>query len=136
MGFAFAEGMARSATFRALVKAIDESDGVVYIRRGTCGHGVRACLAMSVTKVGPNRMLRLVIDETTRGDNVLVALGHELHHATEVLHEPAITTGFSMFHFYKSFGSWSGDAFETAGAVHAGEAIQRELAVSRRAHRP
>ncbi len=42
------EAPRRSATFRRLVDAIDASDGIVYVERGTCLHGVQACLVMSV----------------------------------------------------------------------------------------
>ena len=132
---AFRDATTRSATFRRLVQTIDRSDGVVYVERGSCGHGVRACLAMSVTQAGPDRVLRLVIDKTKQGDDVLVSFGHELQHAAEVLNESAITTGARMFHFYKSFGTWAGDTFETPEAVHVGEAVRRELAESRRVRR-
>jgi hypothetical protein len=49
------EGQARSATFRRLVEAIDASDGIVYIEDGTCGHGVRACLLLSVAEPAASR---------------------------------------------------------------------------------
>jgi hypothetical protein len=54
------EAPKRSATFRRLIEAIDASDGI--IERGTCLHGVQACLAMSVVVSGPNRILRVVLD--------------------------------------------------------------------------
>ena len=39
-----AETARRSATFRHMVEAIEASDGVVYVVRGRCRRGVRACL--------------------------------------------------------------------------------------------
>jgi hypothetical protein len=56
------EAPKRSATFRRLIEAIDASDGIVYIERGTCLHGIQACLVMSVVVSGPNRILRVVLD--------------------------------------------------------------------------
>jgi hypothetical protein len=50
------EGYERSATFRRLVQTIDRTDGLVYLQRGTCGHGVRACLTLNVIVSGPSRM--------------------------------------------------------------------------------
>jgi hypothetical protein len=33
----------RSRTFRGLVDAINDSDSIVFVNKGRCGHGVRAC---------------------------------------------------------------------------------------------
>ena len=56
---AIAQGVERSATFRGLVDTIDATDGLVFVEEGRCGHtGVRACLLLSVTVAGPNRLLR------------------------------------------------------------------------------
>ena len=40
-----------SATFRALIDAINASDGIVYVEAGECGHDVTACL-VGVTSAG------------------------------------------------------------------------------------
>ena len=52
---AIAEGEARSVTFRSLVRTIEGTDGIVYVERGRCGHGVPACLSLSVVSGGRQR---------------------------------------------------------------------------------
>ena len=51
-----------SATFRALIDAIDASDGIVYVEAGECGHDVTACL-VGVTSAGAYRMLWIKVDK-------------------------------------------------------------------------
>ena len=45
-----------SAALRALIDAIDASDGIVYVEAGECGHDATACL-VGVTGAGAYRML-------------------------------------------------------------------------------
>src|SRR5262245_14718789 len=59
---AIAQGTQRSAAFRTLIEAIDETDGLVYVERGECGSGVRACLRLSVQLSGPYRVLRILVN--------------------------------------------------------------------------
>jgi hypothetical protein len=127
-----AEASRRSATFRELVATIGNTDGIVYVERGRCGFGVRACLAMSVIVAGPSRILRVLIDPQKSDDETIVSLGHEFRHVLEVLAEPSITSNAAMLLHYKRFGTWIGDAiFETRAAEAAGAAVRRELAQSR-----
>ena len=56
-----AHATAQSVTFRQLVQAIGETDGIVYVEHGRCGHGVRACL-LAVTAAGTNRIVRVRVD--------------------------------------------------------------------------
>jgi len=51
------EGATQSKTLRGLVDWINTTDGVVYVAEGLCGHGVRACLLMTMTISGRNRLL-------------------------------------------------------------------------------
>jgi hypothetical protein len=121
------EGIDRSATFRRLVDAIQTTDGVVYVEQGRCGHGVRACLALSITVAGPHRVLRMVVEDLHPEAEAIRAIAHELYHALEILGQPTITTSEAIYLFYKQYGSWRGDAFETDPAVEAGNAVSREL---------
>jgi hypothetical protein len=75
------------------------SDGIVYIERGTCLHGVQACLAMSVVVSGPNRILRVVLDTKRDHEELLASIGHELQHAVGALGDPAITTNRALLFF-------------------------------------
>jgi hypothetical protein len=47
---AIADAAEHSATFRSMVEAIEETDGIVYVREGPCRLGVRACLAESLNE--------------------------------------------------------------------------------------
>jgi hypothetical protein len=121
------EGINRSTTFRRLVDAIQTTDGVVYIEQGRCGHGVRVCLAHSITVAGPHRVLRVVVEDLHREAEAIKAIAHELYHALEILGQPSITTMEAIYFFYKQHGSWRGGAFETDAAVDAGNAVYLEL---------
>ena len=65
--------------------------GLVYVERGGCGHGVRARLDFMVA-AGPNRFLRVTLDDRGTDAQAMASLGHELRHALEVLAEPAVTS--------------------------------------------
>jgi hypothetical protein len=123
-----------SATFQAFLDMIDRSDGLVYIERGRCRHGGAACMALTVKLAGPNRMLRIVIDQR-RADcdlDLMASIGHELWHAIEVLREPSLRSYAHLYHFFSrdgrhteragSFGAW-----ETPAAIKAGFTVLEEL---------
>ena len=86
---AIVEAQSRSSTFRSLVRTIDATDGIVYVERGTCRHGVSACLSLSVVSAGGFRLLRILISHVEDVVSLIATIGHELFHAIEVLSEPA-----------------------------------------------
>jgi hypothetical protein len=117
----------RSATFRVLVDTINASDGIVYVNEGNCGHGVRACLGW-VVAAGPNRILKIQVDTRKTDWDLMGSIGHELHHAVEVLGDPTVTSNAAMYFFYSRTGRRSAlDSFETKAAVQAGEAVRSEV---------
>jgi hypothetical protein len=122
-----AEATARSATFRRLVAVIDDSDGIVYVEQGTCGHGVRACLSHSVVVAGPHRIIRIIL--STRRDRVelLGALGHELQHAVEVLGQPRVRSTSAVLFFYQHEGFLIDGRFETEAALDTEAAVMAEV---------
>jgi hypothetical protein len=121
------EAIDQSATFRRLVQEIQSTDGIVFVVRGQCGHGVRACLVLWMAAAGPNRMLRVVVDSTRRADiETMASLGHELRHALEVLAHSSVRTGGGMFQLYSHRGTVQG-VFETEEAIEAGDAVYVEL---------
>jgi hypothetical protein len=113
-----------SETFRRLLTTIQASDGIVYVEPGECGHGVRACLKMWMQVSGPNRFVRIVINRSKadRDVDVMGPLGHELQHAIEVLSEPAVTNGLTMFNYLKRITPTDNNRFETTAAVNVGNA--------------
>lgn len=125
------EAMARSSTFERLLESIEATDGIVFLERGECGHGVGACLAHWMAHAGPNRVLRVVLNTRLQGDVAMASIAHELRHALEVLERRTIRTHADMFHFYRASRA-SREALETREAVAAGLAVARELRPSRR----
>jgi hypothetical protein len=122
-----AETARRSATFRQMIEAIDASDGLVFVERGRCGHGVRACLSFLMTVAGPNRFLRIVLDDRNTDAEAMGSLGHELRHVLELLAEPTVTSAATMHLFYHGKAMRTGDGFETKAAIIAGDAVRAEL---------
>ena len=122
-----AEAAQSSPTFRRLVAAIDQTDGLVYAIRGRCRDGIRACLPHALTIAGTNRLLTVVIDHRLLGIEAEAILGHELQHALEILSDPTVTTGAAIYRFYDGHATRLGNRFETAAAVEAGVAVRVEL---------
>lgn len=116
-----------STTFRDLVTAIDATNGIVYVESGRCGRGARACLVLNVHVAGPNRILRVMVTTRRDREGLIGSIGHELHHALEILRDPEITTSAAMFFHFFGRSSFSPNRFETDGAVEAGERIEDEL---------
>ena len=117
-----------SATFRSLVDAIDGTDGIVYVREGTCRFQLRACLA-GVHSAPPVRFVFVKVDTRRAvGCALMASLGHELQHALEVLRVPKVVDNVTLAHFYMHLGpTGDNDRFETGAAVRAGERVEGEL---------
>ena len=125
---AIAGGVEHSATFRGLVDTIDGTDGLVFVEEGDCGHsGVRACLLLSVTIAGPNCLLRILVAlRKAPGCELVEAIGHELQHAAQVLHERRIRSDLQIHNFFDMLGRTRSERFETDEAMEAGLAVSRE----------
>jgi hypothetical protein len=120
------EAAARSATFRALVVRIDASDGIVYVERGACRFGPRACLT-GVSSAGENRFFWVRV-QTNRPDwDLMGAVAHELWHVIEVLGAPGVRSNAAMYLFYDVRGLRRSAGFETNEAIHAGNQVRREV---------
>ena len=124
---AMSDAAAGSQTFRGLVEEIGRTDGIVYVMEGQCQHGVRACLVLSMTVMGANRVLWILIDPRKVDRDLMGSIGHELQHALEVLSHSSIRSGSAMTLLYKKEGSKEGDHFETDAAIKAGNAVRAEL---------
>ena len=120
------EATVRSATFRQLAHAISQTDGIVYLEDGDCGHGVRACLA-TVTTAGANRIVRVRVDANTTDWNLMGSIGHELQHAVEVLSSRSVSNTKALYLFYQRNAIRTGSVFETAAAVRAGNDVRNEV---------
>ncbi len=129
------EAAAQSKTFRGLVDQIGTTDGVVYVAEGQCGHGVRACLLHTMTAMGPNRVLRILVDPLTADHDLMPYIGHELQHAVEVLSDRNVRSYSAMILLYKRICNACGSRFETDAAIAAGNVVRAELQKSAAAER-
>jgi hypothetical protein len=120
-----------SETFQRLLATIQRSNGIVYIEPGSCGHGARSCLKMSVVANGPDRFLRVLVDRQRADLDVdfMGSLGHELQHAIEALSQPSTTNGAKLYNFFKREAPTDDNRFETKAAINAGDAVRDELRV-------
>ena len=102
---AITHGTQRSAAFRTLIEAIDETDGLVYVERGECGSGVRACLRLSVHLSGPFRVLRILVNpDRAPGCELTASIGHELHHALEALSHRQVRSDVAIVNLFDRIG--------------------------------
>ena len=123
------EAAAQSKTFRGLVDRIGNTDGIVFVADGRCGHGVRACLLHAVTIAGPNRLLWILVDPRRTDREAMRSIGHELQHAVEVLDDPNVRSADAIYRLLLRIGGDRDSAgrFETEAATRAGEAVSRDL---------
>jgi hypothetical protein len=130
----FREGVERSATFGALIDAVDQSTGIVYVEFGYCAFGhVNGCLLHFVASSHGDRYLRVVVtpDKTRRShDQLLAIIAHELRHALEVIEHEDVVDAATMEAMYRRIGtplSGGVTGYETAAARAAGDAVLTEL---------
>jgi hypothetical protein len=117
----------QSPTFNHLVTAIAATDGIVYVYYGECGRNVLACLVLVVNQAGPYRILQIRVDPRRKGHELMVAIGHELKHALELLNEPTVVNNSTAHNFYQRIAPRRGNSFETQAAVEIGLKIDGEL---------
>lgn len=131
------EGGARSRTFRGLVDAIDQTDGIVYVEFGDCVFGhVNGCLLPFVGAAGGVRYFRILVTSDrarVSHDGLIALIGHELRHAAEVIGDKRVVDLETMDALYRKIGiPISGTrGFETTEALMAGDAVLAELSAAR-----
>jgi hypothetical protein len=133
---AIEQAIRQSPTFNQLVTAITTTDGIVYVREGTCRFGLRACLA-GVHSAPPIRFVFIKVDRRKSvGCELMSSIGHELQHALEVLSNPKVIDNDSLAHFYLRIGATGDDTrLETEAAVQAGLLVEKELVASTQCRR-
>ena len=128
------DAMAGSATFRDIVRTIDESDTYVYVVEGKCGHGVRACF-VGVTTAGARRIMRVTVSLEGHAPRwyVIGSVGHELWHTIEAIQERSVRSTEAQVLLYERIG-FHGTTYsrETVAAMDAGNAVRAEIRKSTR----
>jgi hypothetical protein len=126
-----AAGIARSASFRALVARIEASDVFVYVGVSPLLKSSMAGRLSWMTKASGYRYLRVAINPEQSSYHFIACLAHELQHAVEVIDDDHVTDEPSLESLYKRIGHRSqahlAAAWETAAAQDAGARVKREL---------
>lgn len=133
-----AVAMEESATFRQIVRTIEDSDAYVYVVEGDCGHGVRACFS-GVTIAGPRRVMRVTValDGDRRDWDLMGSIGHELRHTIEAIQDPTVRSNEAQFFLYERIGfRGTSKSRETTAAVETGNTVRAEIRRFARSARP
>jgi hypothetical protein len=123
------QAIERSATFRQLTRTIEDSDSIVFLTEGDCGHNEHACFT-NVTTAGPRRIMWVTIDlrKAAADWDVMGSIAHELRHTVEVINEPRVRNFGGKFGLYCRIGfREKGGGFETLAALDAGNAVREEV---------
>lgn len=132
------EADAHSGTFRRLVDEIQQSNGIVFVQFGLCAKGrFRSCV-VHVEGDPRERSVRIVVNTRTTQLRLMATIAHELHHAAELLRDPAITDAAGALALYRRIGkrecrSGLSDACESDAALETEARVLDEL---HRASRP
>ena len=127
-----ADGTAGSASFRALVDVINQSDLIVYVRcRLFSEHEQRGRLGL-VQATGARRFAVIEIACYQPYREQLALLAHELQHAVEIASAPWVVDTRTFAQFYAAIGelvrsdAWA-RAYETKAAVAQAQRVRLEL---------
>ncbi len=122
------EGMFRSPTIARLVWRLERSNVIAYVR-ADLDPRVRTANTRFMVAAGGLRYLLISMNPRNTHDLLLVLLGHELEHATEVADAPDVNDPASFRALYERIGqrSLSGREYETSEAHDAGQAVAIDL---------
>ena len=128
--FLLAAGLSRSATFRSLVKAIEEGDLVVYVETRPLKIPGRMQL-LAATSVC--RHIRISIQLPGLDNDLVAWLGHELTHAVEVARAPDVRDQTGLRRLYQRIGRADkyGDGAESAAAQETRKTVLNEMRATR-----
>ena len=125
-----AEGQQKSATVRELVKKLDSSDVVVYVRMAPPSAGAPKAALTFVSTSKAARFVMASIGSDLPADRQVEMLAHELQHAVDVARF-AWVTGNLQFQNYMSLTGWrdatTAVGYETATACRAERQARKEI---------
>ena len=126
-----AAGVARSASFRALVDRIEASDVYVYVGMSPLLKSTLAGRLSWMTKAGGYRYLRAAISTGLSSDRIISSLAHEFQHVVEVIEDSNVVDEKTLETLYKRIGEPSRAsvtvAWETVAAQEVASRVRREL---------
>jgi hypothetical protein len=123
------DGLRRSFTFAAIMRALEDSDVIVQLVEMPnlpSSTGARLVLANGASDV---RFLRVQVGFSRLGDDMVALVGHELFHALELAAAPEVRSEQQMAAYYQRIGfrSGHGQQFDTHEARTVERRIHREL---------
>ena len=125
------DGIARSATFRALVNRIEASNLFVYVSLSPIMKANLAGKLTWMTRAGEFRYVRATISTEQSLDQMIATLAHELQHAVEVIEDDSVSDQRSLQELYKRIGrpshAGTNAGWETVAAQETGFRVRREL---------
>lgn len=118
---------ARSATARALIARLGNTDAIVYVER-TSSPQVPVARTKLVTSVSGARFLRIGINTAVRFADLGPMLAHELQHAVEIAERDEVRDEDDVRDLYQKIGrARGGDRFETEAARDVEWIVRQEL---------
>jgi hypothetical protein len=133
-----AQGLEQSATFRALVEALNESDLIVYVEPRRVRRGLGGYLTHSLHAREGYRYVRLVVNVEGSKARLIGVIAHELQHALEVARAPWVQRSEEVEPLFERIGfraqSCPGGCYETSDAIAVGLRVHAEI--GRRRERP
>lgn len=127
---ALQEGMARSATFKALVDRIEAGDVIVYLAVNPLLKSSLSGALTWMTSAGKFRYVRASISSDLLFDQMIATVAHELQHALEVVSDSSVVDEKSLIALYRRIGQESPSTpagWETVAAQQAGWQVRKEL---------
>jgi hypothetical protein len=124
-------GLARSATFRQLVKTLDGSDVIVYVEPKVTRQALGGYLAHNIVTGGAYRYLHVAVEIQGAEGRLVPLLAHELQHAVEVAQNPEARDAHSLEALFArlalKFGCGGTTCSETQAAKDVEATVRSEL---------
>jgi hypothetical protein len=128
---AMKEGLARSASFRAIIDHINTLDVIVYAETQPLLRGRLSGTMTWVTATKEFRYVRVSLNPDLNIAQMTASLAHELQHVVEVGEAKSIVDTKTLSDYYRVAGVERyvrADEWDTEAAQRTGDIVRRELA--------
>jgi hypothetical protein len=130
------DAKAASSTVRALVRRIEQSNLIVYVRCVAFNHASFVGRLVFLSTIGGQRYIVIELRNPEPWHSQAATMGHELQHAVEIADAPWVQNAAGMAHYYRQAGITVGTrplTFDTDAAKQVGLRVQRELSATQAA---
>lgn len=124
------DGVRRSRTFADLVRALHDTNVIVYVEPVHVLPVEVAGRILLQTVAGGQRYLRVQVRPTLPRDQIIAVIAHELQHALEVAGDPNVVDEAGLKALYWKIGhmTYGMNGFDTDAARETGRVVWQELA--------